>query len=77
MFIVHIEHIKHTGCIEHREVTQMALTGEARKARAAYLRQWRKRNPGKQKEYDQKKWEKKAAAIRAEKEAAAAAEASA
>lgn len=55
----------------------MALTGEARKARAAYLRQWRKKNPGKQKEYDQKKWEKKAAAIRAEKEAAAAAEASA
>ena len=58
MFIVHIEHIKHTECIEHREVMQMALTGEARKARAAYLRQWRKKNPGKQKEYDQKKWPK-------------------
>jgi len=51
----------------------MAMTGEAKRARAAYLRQWRKRNPGKQKEYDQRKWENKAAAIKAEKEAAAAA----
>lgn len=51
----------------------MAMTAEARKARAAYLRQWRKKNPGKQREYDQRKWESKGAAIRAQREAEAAA----
>lgn len=43
------------------------LSEEARAARAAYLRGWRKRNPGKQAEYDARKWEKKAQQIREEK----------
>lgn len=38
------------------------MTNEAKEARAKYLREWRKRNPGKQKEYDERKWEKHAAA---------------
>lgn len=38
----------------------MALSAEARKARAAYMREWRRKNPGKQREYDAKKWERKA-----------------
>lgn len=38
----------------------MELTPEARKKKAEYLREWRAKNPGKQREYDQRKWEKKA-----------------
>lgn len=38
----------------------MELSAEARKARAAYMREWRRKNPGKQREYDAKKWERKA-----------------
>lgn len=36
------------------------MTDEAKVARAQYMREWRKRNPGKQKEYDARKWERKA-----------------
>lgn len=43
------------------------MSDEARAARAAYLKAWRKNNPEKQREYDARKWEKKAAALRAEK----------
>lgn len=48
-----------------------ALTKDARAARAEYMRAWRKRNPEKQREYDAKKWERKGAQIRQEREAAA------
>ena len=48
----------------------MAMTPEARAVRAEYMRAWRKKNPEKQREYDAKKWERKAAAIRQEREAA-------
>lgn len=52
----------------------MAMTAEARAARAKYMREWRKRNPEKQKEYDAKKWERKGEQIRQEREAARNAE---
>lgn len=48
------------------------MTKEARAARAKYMREWRKRNPEKQREYDAKKWERKAEKIKAEREAASA-----
>jgi hypothetical protein len=48
----------------------MAMTAEARAARAKYMREWRKKNPGKQKEYTAKTWERKGEKIRAEREAA-------
>jgi hypothetical protein len=35
------------------------------------MREWRKKNPDKQKEYDAKKWERKGEQIRQEREAAA------
>lgn len=38
------------------------LTPEAREARAAYMREWRKKNAEKTKEYNARKWERKAAA---------------
>ena len=47
------------------------LTPEARAARAKYMREWRKKNPEKQREYDAKKWERKGQQIKAEREAAA------
>ena len=47
------------------------MTKEAKLARAQYMREWRKKNPEKQREYDAKKWERKAAEIKAEREAAA------
>ena len=49
----------------------MAMTAEARAARAKYMREWRKKNPEKQREYDAKKWERKGQHIKAEREAAA------
>lgn len=52
----------------------MALTPEARAVRAKYMREWRKRNPDKQREYNEKKWERKAEKIRQEREAAAVSE---
>ena len=45
----------------------MQLTKEARAARAAYMREWRKKNPEKHREYDAAKWERKAAAAAKEK----------
>lgn len=36
------------------------MTPAAKEARAKYMREWRKRNPGKQKEYNERKWERKA-----------------
>ena len=49
------------------------MTPEARAARAKYMREWRKKNPEKQREYNAKQWERKAAQIRAERAQAAAA----
>lgn len=46
------------------------MTKEARAARAKYMREWRKKNPEKQREYDAKKWERKGQQIRQEREAA-------
>jgi hypothetical protein len=43
------------------------LTKEARAARAKYMREWRKKNPEKQREYTARKWEKKGAQIRKER----------
>lgn len=53
------------------------LTQEAKAARAAYMRAWRRKNPEKQREYDAKRWERegeKIKQIRREKAAAAAAQ---
>ena len=49
----------------------MEMTKEARAARAMYMREWRKKNPEKQREYDAKKWERKGQRIREERGAAA------
>jgi len=38
----------------------MAMTPDARAARAKYMRDWRRRNPDKVREYDAAKWERKA-----------------
>jgi hypothetical protein len=48
----------------------MAMTKEARALRAAYMREWRKRNPQKQSEYTARKWENKAAKKAQEERAA-------
>lgn len=56
-----IYYVNMWNCLYIKEVRRrMALSAEARKARAAYMREWRRKNPGKQKEYDAKKWERKA-----------------
>lgn len=47
----------------------MKLTAEAKAERARYMREWRKKNPEKQREYDAKKWERKGQQIRAAREA--------
>ncbi len=49
----------------------MALSPEGRIARARYMREWRKKNPEKVREYNEKKWERKGQQIRREREAAA------
>lgn len=36
------------------------MTEEAKKSRAEYFRKWRKANPGKNKEYCSRYWERKA-----------------
>lgn len=49
------------------------MTTAAKKSRAKYMRDWRKKNPGKQKLYTEKMWERKAEQERlakAEREAA-------
>lgn len=38
----------------------LELTTQARAIRAAYLREWRKRNRDKQREYERRYWERKA-----------------
>ena len=46
------------------------MTPAAKLARAQYMREWRKKNPEKQREYNARKWERKAQQIAAEREAA-------
>ena len=46
------------------------MTKEARAARAKYMREWRKKNPDKEREYNARKWEKKGQQIREEGAAA-------
>ena len=41
------------------------MSKEARAARAAYLREWRRKHPEKQREYTARKWERKAQQIAA------------
>ena len=45
------------------------MTAEAKKARAAYMREWRRKNPEKQREYEAKKWERVAEQRRKERAA--------
>lgn len=44
------------------------MSPEAKAARAKYMREWRKLNPDKQREYKEKQWERKAAQARAAKQ---------
>jgi hypothetical protein len=39
---------------------QFKMSDEARKAKAEYMKEWRKRNPGKQAEYQERYWLRKA-----------------
>jgi len=41
----------------------MEMSKEAKSAKAKYLREWRKKNPTKQQEYNTRYWEKKALAM--------------
>lgn len=45
------------------------MTAAAKEARASYMREWRKRNPQKQREYDAAKWERKAEQLKQEADA--------
>ena len=63
-------HNKYNAEIAEREGYIMAMTAEARAARARYMREWRKKNPNKQSEYDRRKWERKGEALRAARAAA-------
>lgn len=45
------------------------MTPEAKLARAQYMREWRKKNPDKQREYNIRKWERKAQKIAEERKA--------
>lgn len=47
------------------------LSEEARKARNAYFREWRKKNPEKVKQANEKYWEKKAQEMQEQEEAEA------
>ena len=53
-----------------KKSTICGLTKEAREARAAYMREWRKRHPEKAQEYNARMWERKAERARLEREAA-------
>lgn len=44
------------------------LSAEARQQRAAYMRQWRKRNPDKDKAAKERYWEKRAKQVQAEEQ---------
>lgn len=44
------------------------MSKEAKAARAAYMREWRKKNPEKKKQYEEAQWERKAKLMKQEKE---------
>ena len=46
------------------------MTPEAKRSRAQYMREWRRAHPEKQREYDARKWERKAEKLKADREAA-------
>lgn len=46
----------------------MEMSIEAKRERAAYMRKWRRKNPNKTREYEAKKWERKATQNRKENE---------
>ena len=48
-------------------VKKMALSEAAKRAKAAYLREWKRRNPEKQRQYVEAYWERKAAQLEAER----------
>lgn len=50
------------------DATDTELTEAAREARAAYQREWRKRNPEKVRATQQRYWAKKARILQAEEE---------
>lgn len=50
------------------------MTAEARAARAKYMREWRRKNPDKAREYEAAKWQRRADRTKAEREAAREAE---
>ena len=43
------------------------ISDQAKRERAAYYRQWRKRNPGKSSEYQKRYWERKSQRVTVEK----------
>lgn len=49
---------------------QKRLDEQARTARAEYFREWRRKNPDKVRENNRKYWQRRAARLAAEKEAA-------
>ena len=55
----------------------MALTPEAKRLRAAYMREWRAKNPGRQNEINNRVWERKAEALRQQSQAGKSKEATA
>jgi len=55
----------------------MAMTAEAKKLRAAYMREWRAKNPGRQNEINNRCWERKAQALKEQQEATEKAQAAA
>lgn len=44
----------------------MALSEAAKRAKAAYLKEWKRKNPEKQRQYVEAYWERKAAQLEAE-----------
>ncbi|MEE5991779.1 MAG: hypothetical protein V3G42_00915 [Oscillospiraceae bacterium] len=59
-----------SGKIEGEIEIEIEMSPEAKSAKAEYLREWRKKNPGKQREYNARSWEKKARAMQPAEEPA-------
>lgn len=51
-----------------KEVNSMASKAEIKQAQAAYLREWRKKNPEKNKQYVENYWNKRIDRMKAEQE---------
>ena len=71
-FTYNAEESEHKKMVDRRKrgKKMIELTKEARAARAKYMREWRKKNPEKEREYTARKWEKKGQQIREERAAA-------